>query len=117
MLVESTSPVATAAALFATKLQSAPRRSGPTQAERDSDIYDAFLLLDQLGPVAVADALREGPHDLAPLTGDLAGRLLGDQAERTLRWTAQAGVDAASAGMTAAALRALAEELVAALRS
>jgi hypothetical protein len=117
VLVESTSPVATAAALFATKLQSAPRRSGPTQAKRGSDIYDAFLLLDQLGPVAVADALRKAPHDLATLTGDLAARLLGDEAERTLRWTTQAGVDSAAAGMTAAALRALAEELVAALRS
>ena len=117
ILVESTSPVATAAALFATKLQSAPRRSGPTQAKRGSDIYDAFLLLDQLGPVAVADALRQAPHDLAPLTGDLAARLLGDEAERTLRWTTQAGIDAVAAGMTASALRAVAEELVAALRS
>ena len=93
VLVESTSPVATAAALFATKLQSAPRRSGPTQAKRGSDIYDAVLLLDQLGPDAAADALRQAPpHDLATLVGDLAGRLLGDEAERTLRWTTQAGV-------------------------
>lgn len=30
----------------------------------------AFLLLDQRGPVAVADARRKAPHDLAPLTGD-----------------------------------------------
>lgn len=116
VIVESMSPVATAAALFATKLQSAPRRSGSTQAKRGSDVYDAFLLLDQLGPVAVAGALREAPHDLATLVGGLAERLLGDEAERTLRWTAEVGIDPAMAGMTAAALRALAEELVAALQ-
>jgi len=55
------------------------------------------------------------PPDRAHL--ELAGRLLDEQVERSLGWTVHAGVDAAAAGMTAAALRALAEELVAALRS
>lgn len=117
LIAEVTSPVATTAALFATKLQSAPRRSGDTQAKRGSDVYDAFLLLDQLGPHALADALRHGPHDLAPLVGGLAVRLFDDEAERTLRWTVHAGIDTAAAGMTPAALRALSDELVAALRS
>lgn len=115
LIAETASPVATAAALFATKLQSAPRRSGDTQAKRGSDVYDAFLLLDQLGPHTLADALRQGPHDLATLVSGLAARLLDHEAERTLRWTAHAGIDPATAGMTPPALRALSAQLVAAI--
>lgn len=70
-----------------------------------------------MGPQAAADALREAPHDLARLVGSLAERLFGEEAERTLRCALQAGVGAAAAGMTGAALRSLADELLSALTS
>jgi hypothetical protein len=112
VLIETATPVATAAALFATKLQPAPNRSGLALVKRGSDMYDAFLLLDQLGPQAVGDGLRHGPHDLAPLVAALAGRLLDEHAERSMRWAADAGLGHPATGMTAAALRALGADLV-----
>lgn len=116
LLVECVTTVATASALFATKLQSAPARAGSAAVKRGSDVLDAFMLLDEHGPVHVANVLRTGPHDLHGLTARLAERLLVNEAERTVRWAKDAGTNPARYGMTAEAVRDLAEELVARLQ-
>lgn len=47
-----------------------------------------------------------------PLVAALTRRLLDDNAERSMRWATDAGITATAAGMTPAAARALADELV-----
>ncbi|MBI4728353.1 MAG: nucleotidyl transferase AbiEii/AbiGii toxin family protein [Acidobacteria bacterium] len=105
-------PVASAAALVATKLQSALWRSEIRRHKRAGDIYDLYRLLDAHDAGGdVAAALAVSPQDLGALARELARRLLVDEAERSARWLRADGGPEMQ-GIGAADLRAVGEPLV-----
>ncbi|MBI2704596.1 MAG: nucleotidyl transferase AbiEii/AbiGii toxin family protein [Actinobacteria bacterium] len=93
VITTATCEMATPAALVAMKLQSYPRRRGPSIAKQGSDLLDLYALLHQHDhDREIADALANGHHDLGELAAELAQELLVDDAEvaagRVRRYTA-----------------------------
>lgn len=83
--VDVTLPVATPAALVATKLHAFCDRS--RDEKRASDAYDIFRLIesyDREGDVVAA--LNDGPHGLAEVVRELAAEQLVENAERVIRY-------------------------------
>lgn len=115
LLLEMAASVATPAALFATKLQSAPSRTGMSAPKRGSDLLDALLLLERYGQAEVSARLRAGPHDLAALVSALTLQLLDVEALRSLRWIREAGQEPDLHALSLGQVRAVAVALSAAL--
>ncbi|GAC1414067.1 MAG: hypothetical protein NVSMB57_09610 [Actinomycetota bacterium] len=92
MLAETTTPVASVAALVAMKLASATSRRGPALYKRASDIFDVYrLLADHDVDQSVSRAVIRAPDGLATLVRALASKLLVDEAERSTRWLITTG--------------------------
>lgn len=83
----ATAWLATPAALVAMKLQSIPRRSGPTIHKRASDAYDLVRLIDHCERNGgVSRVLASAPGDLGEFCLRQSRAYLVDEPERTVRW-------------------------------
>lgn len=83
----ATAWLATPGALAAMKLQSIPRRAGPTIHKRASDAYDLFRLIDHCERKGtVSRQLATAPSDLGDFCLRQARAYLVDEPERTVRW-------------------------------
>jgi hypothetical protein len=78
-------PIATPAALVATKLHAFCDR--PRDEKRASDAYDIFRLVESYDrDGGVADTLNKGPRGLAEVVHELAAERLVESAERVIRY-------------------------------
>lgn len=113
--IDVTLPIATPAALVATKLHAFCDR--PRDEKRASDAYDIYRLVeihDRDG--AIASALNEGPCGLAEKVHELAVDKFVENAERVIRYMKVYG-EPAWGEITAEDLRRVIGALVAALRT
>jgi hypothetical protein len=103
---------ANAGALVAMKLQSAPRRKGPRSHKAGGDLFDIFRLMSHPALTrAIANSLRDAPHDLGGWCVASVVDTFVDGAGRTAAVIARSGVSGANPP-TAEALQRAAELLL-----